>query len=39
MKLSRPANRPVRVFRMIVRKLFLESHGIIGLKRSIRPIP
>ena len=27
------------VFRMIVRKLFLELHGIIGLNRSIRPIP
>jgi hypothetical protein len=30
---------PVRVLRMIVRKLFLELHGIIGLKRSSRPIP
>jgi hypothetical protein len=30
---------PVRVLRMIVRKLFLELHGIIGLKPSIRPIP
>jgi hypothetical protein len=30
---------PVRVLRMIVRKLFLELHGIIGLKRPSRPIP
>ena len=30
---------PVRVLRMIVRKLFLELHGIIGLNRLIRPIP
>ena len=30
---------PFRVIGMIVKKLFLELHGIIGLKRSIRPIP
>ncbi len=29
----------IRVLRMIVKKLFLELHGIIGLKRLIRPIP
>jgi hypothetical protein len=29
----------VRVLQMIVKKLFLELHGIIGLKRLVRPIP
>ena len=29
----------ISVLRMIVKKLFLELHGIIGLKRLIRPIP
>jgi hypothetical protein len=30
---------PISVLRMTVKKLFLELHGIIGLKRLIRPIP
>jgi hypothetical protein len=29
----------IRALQMIVNKLFLELHGIIGLKRLIRPIP